>query len=247
MNAVIVLTRGYNNIKKYDNLLLRNKCLEKFYNKTIDYIIFHEGNISLYHQYYINSKTKIPFIFINVADSFKKTFNIFYPGTEKFDLGYRNMCNFWFCDFWKYVTKYNKILRIDEDCYYKDSDYTLQFDILNNKVASFGKWVYDKSHVTINLNNFTYNFFRNYNIKINLKQPSGPYTNVIGLNLELLRKNKLLYDYINSVKLSKGIYYYRWGDLPLWGEILYYFYSDNKYTIDKTIQYHHGSHKTNIN
>ena len=77
MNAVVVLTRGYSDIIHYNNLLLRNKCLEKYYNENIDYIIFHEGNISDIHQSYINSKTLIPFIFINVSDSFKKILIIF--------------------------------------------------------------------------------------------------------------------------------------------------------------------------
>ena len=39
------------------------------------------------------------------------------------------MCNFWFCDFWNYVQKYNKILRIDEDCIYY-SDYRDVFKLL---------------------------------------------------------------------------------------------------------------------
>jgi len=41
-NAVVLLTRGYSNKEKYFLLLKRNKMLEKYYNKNISYIIFHE-------------------------------------------------------------------------------------------------------------------------------------------------------------------------------------------------------------
>ena len=162
MNALVVLTRGYKEKYKYEKLLKRNKKLEEYYNENIDYIIFHEGNIDDEHQNYINGDTIIPFKFINVNYEFRiKDKNlIFRKKTFKWGIGYRNMCNFWFCGFWKYVEKYDKILRIDEDCiiYY---DYNKIFELLNNKVACYGKWLpFDSHKVTKGLNEFTSRFFK---------------------------------------------------------------------------------------
>lgn len=43
------------------------------------------------------------------------------------------------------------------------------------------------------------------------------------------------------------IYYNRWGDLPLWGEILFYLYDIEDYCECKEIKYYHGSNKGTYN
>nr|QFG74718.1 MAG: glycosyltransferase sugar-binding region containing protein [Megaviridae environmental sample] len=251
MNAIVVLTRGYNEKNKYNNLLERNKCLERYYNKSISYIIFHEGNITEDHQQYIQLNTIIPLIFIDVSDSFRKEEINVYPPTRGFNLGYRNMCNFWFCEFWNYLTDYNKILRIDEDCLYY-SDYNIIFNMLNDNTVLYGKWVKDKDFVTKGLSKFTHQFMKRNNKNIPIfklfnRTSSGPYTNVIGINLIKARQNMLFSKYIKAVKYSDNIYIYRWGDLPLWGEALTYFFPKNSYQKSKKIKYFHGSHSTGIN
>lgn len=247
-NAVVVLTRGYKKREKYDTLIQRNLKLENFRNDNIDYIIFHEGNINEDDQEYINSKTNLlKFKFINVSECFRSDDIKFYEPTKNFNLGYRNMCNFWFCGFWKYVDMYDKILRIDEDCIF-NSDYNMIFDIINeNNVACYGKWSIDFPFVTKGLNDFTLNFLRNNNIDASKKSPSGPYTNVYALNIRKLKENKLLKSYINEVYNSNNIYIYRWGDLPLWGEVLTYFYDKNQHEKSSEIKYYHGSHKESVN
>ena len=203
MNAVVVLTRGYSEKKGYSQLLKRNRELERYYNKNkkSSYIIFHEGNISENHQEYIQLQTIIPLNFINVSKSFRKEKIDFYPPTKRFGLGYRNMCNFWFCEFWTYLTDYNKILRIDEDCFY-NLDYNDVFDILDDKVAVYGKWSGDFTFVTKGLQEFTKNFMSQHNKKPLNNSVGGPYTNVLGLNLKKLRQNVLLTQYIKSIKKS---------------------------------------------
>ena len=220
--------------------------MEKYYNKNISYIIFHEGNICEKHQEYIQFNTVIPLKFIDVSRSFRKKQVNIYPPTRHFSLGYRNMCNFWFCDFWNYLTKYSKIMRIDEDCLYY-SDYNEVFDILKNKEVVYGKWDHDKAYVTRNLQYFTIFFMINHK-KIPIKNKvGGPYTNVIGFNLDKLRNNTILTKYIKFIKKSNYIYVYRWGDLPLWGEALTYCLSDKNYKQTNKIQYYHGSHDVNVN
>ena len=259
--AIVVLTRGYTEKNQYQWLLQRNKYLEKYYNSNIDYVIYHEGNISKDHQKYINNETLLPLIFINVSDSFAKKkfkfshamnqepFPIFSKNGEvnSKNLAYKNMINFWFCDFWNYVKKYEKILRIDEDCEYQ-SDYNEIFKLLDQKVSVYGKWWPDDEFVTKGLNNFTLDFLRKNNIKNSKShKSSGPYTNVVGFNLDICRKNSLLLKYIAAIKVSENIYLHRWGDLPLWGEILTYFFTKNQHLATKKIQYFHKSHGEKIN
>ena len=245
-NAIIVLTRGYEKLTDYKMLIERNKNLLKYRNEKIDYIIFHEGDITMEHQKYINSFTpELKLIYVNVQDEFKKD-DIPLKIDMYWSLGYRNMCNFWFVSFWKYVQQYDKIIRIDEDCNFY-SNYNNIFKKLDNKISIFGAKSYDELFVIEGINNFTINFLKDKNINVKKRKVWGPYTNVIGLNLVKLRNNKLLFNFINRVKDSNNIYFYRWGDLPLWGEVLYYFYNESDYIIDKNINYYHASHNREIN
>ena len=200
-NAIVVLTRGYPNINSYNQLIERNKILEKTIMSNTDYIIFHEGNIPIEHQTYISNKTpSLDLQFVNVEKDFKKPPVDIDPGTSYFSLGYRNMCNFWFSNFWKYTEKYEKIVRIDEDIKLY-SDINIIFNKLNTKLACYGNWQPDCGFVTKNLNNTTLKFFKEkYNENKVARGPSGPYTNVIGWNLKELRKNKKIFEYIEEVK-----------------------------------------------
>ena len=37
-------------------------------------------------------------------------------GSARFTFGYKGMCQFWFVDFQQYVTQYDWLLRVDDDC-----------------------------------------------------------------------------------------------------------------------------------
>jgi len=255
--AIVVLTRGYKDIANYDDLIKRNNSIVNVNSTTTDFIIFHEGNINEAHQQYISGKSihvnNIKFIDISEhAFNNDKNMIFFYPPTNSFSLSYRHMCSFWFVDFWKYVEEYDFIIRIDEDCIIQFSVDNL-FTILNNEQINciFGKWSKEREFVTHKLNWFTRKFistvFKNKVEKIPPHNPSGPYTNVIGFNLKKLRQNKILQKYINAIKYSNAIYIYRWGDLPLWGEALYYFCDKNSYLKYNKIHYFHGSHNILVN
>jgi hypothetical protein len=121
MKAIVVLTRGYEKYSDYSQLIARNKHIETHMkDKEIDVLIFHEGNIV--HQEELKQETAtLRILFIDI----KKDGHAFHPEMERipidpdthmFGYGYRHMCSFWFVDFWQFVTKYEKILRIDEDC-----------------------------------------------------------------------------------------------------------------------------------
>jgi len=242
-SAVVILTRGYKELSKYKDLIKRNVSISKnLINKNIDIIIFHEGNITDNQQIYISKFTpELNIIFKNVEFLNKNV--VFDKDTVRFNIGYRHMCSFWFVDFWNYVENYEYILRIDEDCIINFNIDSI-FQKMENKVAVYGKWVKDADYVTKKLNKFTLNFLQKSAFP---RRPSGPYTNVIGFNLTLLRENELLKKYIDKVKESDNIYIYRWGDLSLWGEVLSYFYNSSQHSNTNEIKYYHGSHNTSIN
>ena len=248
--AIVVLTRGYTNINEYNTLIQRNLNIEKNVDdsiKSIDNLIFHEGNILEEHQTYIRSFTpSLNLKFVCISDkafnSEKKNIPIYNP-TASFGLNYRHMCSFWFVDFWNYVEEYDMILRIDEDCIinFKVSEL---FNNLHGNLTIYGLWTVDQEFVTKGLNKFTLKFLKENNIKTSVifQQPSGPYTNVIGLNVELLRQNQMLTKYIEKIKQTNNIYIFRWGDLPLWGEALLYL-CDRRFCLKSDrIKYYHGSH-----
>jgi hypothetical protein len=55
--CIAVLTRGYNNMNQYEDLINRNIHIsDNLVDKSIDILIFHEGNISKEHQIFIDLK-----------------------------------------------------------------------------------------------------------------------------------------------------------------------------------------------
>ena len=88
----------------------------------------------------------------------------------------------------------------------------------------------------------------NFTFKTNdVKFPSGPYTNLIGFSLDKIRNNEAFQKYKTDIDNSNMIYKRRWGDLPLWGEVIYYIFGNETLKIDNTIKYFHGSHSDCVN
>ena len=246
MKAVVVLTRGYQNVTQYSELIARNMAIKQhLVANDVEIVIFHEGNIPLEHQAYI-CKRSIPATFINVKGDYAfkpppSDLKIYKPSSS-FGINYRHMCSFWFVDFWNFVQKYDRIIRIDEDCLIQTSIDEMFHSLLTKHVI-FGKWVKDAAHVTHGLQLFTFRHLcNNAFISYVPKSPCGPYTNVIGMNVAELRLNNALMKYVEAVKESNGIYIFRWGDLPLWGDALIYLIPNEKWGLDKRMRYYHGSH-----
>jgi hypothetical protein len=243
MNCIAVLTRGYNNLEDYSLLIRRNKCIENnLINKNTDNLIFHEGNISEEQQKYIQTQTpNLNIIFKEILfDKEKEKIKI--EEAHRFSYGYRHMCSFWFVDFWNYVKNYDYLLRIDEDCFINFNIDEI-FNNLKTKLFISGRQSFDHKFVTIGLNQFSLNFFKSPIPK----RPYGPYTNIFGLSLTQLRQNEQLFQYIQSVDESQMIYKRRWGDLPLWGEVIFYIFGDESLYITPKLKYYHESHKLNVN
>lgn len=248
--CISVLTRGYDDISMYSKLILRNRAIQdNLVDKTIDILIFHEGNITSEHQRHITKQTpelKILFVDVNNGMAFKseKSKIAFHPDTSRFGIGYRHMCSFWFVDFWHFVEDYDRMLRIDEDCFI---DFNIDSVLENLDYKNFicGKWINDHDFVTIDLNKTTL-LYLGLDTS-NIETPSGPYTNVFAVNLQIVRNNNLFRNYIKVIDNSENIYRYRWGDLPLWGDAIYYIFGMKTLLIDTSIRYVHESHDMNVN
>jgi hypothetical protein len=252
--CIAVLTRGYTNINDYNKLIQRNEYIRaNLIDKNTEIIMFHEGNIEEDHQSYIQKHTpelNIIFININNGKAFKKEKeNINYnEETKMFGCGYRHMCSFWFVDFWTFLEKYDYVIRIDEDCFVEFNIDELFNDLKTNKIIT-GKMEKDHDFVTRGMNEFTLDFVRenmNPNYNFPFRTPIGPYTNVIALNLAVLRTNTMLKKYIKRVDESNQIYFSRWGDLPLWGQAVEHILPNN-WLILKNLRYYHESHNVIIN
>jgi hypothetical protein len=253
--CIAVLTRGYNDINQYEDLIKRNKHISNnLQDKSIDILFFHEGNILEDQQLFIKNETpelKLKFINISNIDFQYNKINIQFEEAELFGLSYRHMCSFWFINFFDVINEYDKILRIDEDCFI-DSNIDNIFLQLDEYLFICGKIEDDYEYVTKGLNTFSLNFvekFKNeYSFKKNDdKKPNGPYTNLFGISLNKVRSNDIFQKYKDEIDKNDFIYKRRWGDLPLWGEVIYYIFGNDSLHMDDKIKYFHKSHLYYVN
>ncbi len=244
--AIVVLTKGYLNNDHYHSLIERNKSIDKnLIDRSIDIIIFHEGNITENQQRHIikESPDKLNIIFKTFLFNLEKN-KIKLEEEKDFKHGYRHMCHFWFCDFIKECVEYDKIIRIDEDVKIMTNiDYC--FEQLNKYLFLGAKIIGDCDSVTIGLNDFSLDFFRKNNKNVEKRGVSGIYTNFSGFSLDKIGSNELLKKYQKAVSDSDMIYKKRWGDLPLWGDAIEYIFGNDTMSIDKDIKYYHVNEKIN--
>jgi hypothetical protein len=266
-NAIVVLSKGYGSTQGYHNLIKRNVHIlnNVFEKKTdTDIIIFHEGDIIKEHQQYISNFTpQLNLIFKDVKktepftgfdDSRDKVNNDLCPPTRQsmmFRLGYKHMCHFWSIDFLDYLKEYKFIIRIDEDCFV----YQYDKQILN-KMGQDEKYFIspyfqgqDEWYVVVGLEKLWNDFLGVKGIPCSTKFSDilCPYTNFMIIDIENIRKNKIISEFLLEVEKSHGIYSNRWGDLPIWGLILSSLIDKKHYGENKNIKYYHGSHNKNIN
>lgn len=254
--CVAVLTRGYPNLEQYHTLIDRNQYIDQYLtDKSIPLLFFHEGNITEEQQRYIANQTpRLDLRFVNICEgdqAFRKEKELLAPKLVWGDVGYRHMCSFWFVDFWHFVQEYDYLIRIDEDCMVKFS-LDGMFETLINEPYQLitGMYSKDDDFVTVDLNKMTRNFIHDETNDNNVpvKYPAGgPYTNLLGLDIQSTRNNARLQRYIAAVEKTNNIYYYRWGDLPLWGEAITYILGEDVLKIDANLKYYHGSHYRHVN
>jgi hypothetical protein len=267
-NAIVVLTRGYTDVRFYTSLINRNIFIYKnIISKTgdiFDFIIFHEGNISESDKKFINDQTpNLNIIFSDLRyTGNKKAFNSL-PKTENnpmcpstrlsnsFPIGYKHMCHFWSLDFLNYLKDYKYIIRVDEDCFINEYDVSILDQMeKNNTIFSCPFFQeQDVDEVILGLETLRNDFCEKNSIRINTKFSDirCPYTNVMIVDIENICKNQTIINFLNEIDNSGCIYFNRWGDLPIWGVILDTFLTESSYKEEKGIKYFHGSHNKPIN
>lgn len=257
MNAIVVLTKGYDNKKDYKMLVNRNNSIyEKFYSKLNDRekfhnIVYHEGNITDVHQRYIQSKTPgLPIFFIAILfrDQAYPEKNFVCHATEasnNFSNGYKNMCQFWTIDFLKYLKNFEYIIRIDEDCIINKIPKNI-LEIYKEKNIFYSSPYFqgkDSKEVVVGLKDF----FSKINNNIKYKDIKYPYTNFFIMNISYFNRRKKLKEALTLIDETNCIFINRWGDLPIWGFLLKYYINPCNYIEDKNLSYFHGSHDASIN
>lgn len=241
--AIAVLTRGYDKLEEYGKLIQRNRSIVQFpWASEYDHIIFHEGNISSSHQEYITKETAAPYalVFIDVSDSFRRNSSRANDGGRNcmrsdWPTGYKCMCAFWFADFLRYVSDYDDLLRIDEDC-------TLESTCTRNPVttALIGSGNIhdgmDAAHVIDGLSSLARTLSDGMFLPP-LEQWSSPCTHIFWLNLNFARSTPVQ-RIVERVSETNCIMTNRWGDLPLWGMTAALLGIPLTYL---NLSYHHGS------
>ena len=258
-NAVVVLTRGYNDSRKYKSLITRNRHIaQNFYLKlsnpeNFDIILFHEGNITPNQQKYIQSQSpNLPLQFRTIPFQNNNTLCSLCPPTEissAFSMGYKNMCYFWSINFLEYLKDYEYILRIDEDCLLQSIPIDI-FETYKKKNIVFSSPYFqgdDDSHVIVGMKRLFVNYMKKNGLQPQKMDIRCPYTNVTILNISHFRSNQHIQNILNLIKTSNCIFSNRWGDLPIWGHILTLLIEPTLYLEDTSISYFHGSHDCMIN
>lgn len=267
-NAIVVLTRGYNMLQGYDYLIKRNiNIYEKIITKSkqnFDILIFHEGNITIEHQKYISSKTpELSLIFSDIRETgnksaFDNTKNIINqdlcpptPQSKLFPLGYKHMCHFWSIDFLRYLENYKYVIRIDEDCIVTDFDVNVLNEMKEKNIYFTSPHFQgqDEWFVIVGMKKLWENFITKNKIipKKTFEKITCPYTNFMIFDIEFIKNNKTINDFLKEIDECHGIYSNRWGDLPIWGMIITTLFEEKTYWENKSIKYYHGSHNKNLN
>lgn len=239
--AVVVLTRGYELVEGYSDLIRRTRSIDAKVAGQFDHVIFHEGNIPQIHQDYIRSKCQSPhpMMFRNVQHVFEsinpRTDGLLCTETSKsktFPRGYRAMCKFWTGIFMQELSRYKFCLRVDEDC---DVIWSKSIDKMTTGSIRCVRMQTAQDHpgVIQGMHAFFSGLDKNFP-----ETWHSPYTNVVVFNLQWARSS-VIKSISDKILATRCIDTNRWGDLPLWGAIMTLQKIENE---ELPMRYYHGSH-----
>lgn len=247
MNPVICyLTK--NDQKTVNQLKCSLKLLYKNFNNQfgIPVVIFHEKNFP--DKFVINNQFPVEFIEIELKPSIS-LLPVFEDGLG-YPIGYRNMCQFFHSEYYKYLDEYDWFMRLDTDSFIIDKiDYNL-FEYLNTNKKIYGytaeipEWPPAVKYLET--------WFESFSAKNNLQTPFYKSLIVDGIynyrqvynNFEIVSRryfdNKMVQYAISEINNSGNIYRWRWGDAPLRTLILSMCYEKCNLHRFSDIGYHHG-------
>lgn len=246
MNAIFCLTRGYPNVDMYWKLIKRNETIVQSIGTNHDIIIFHEGNIQEEHQRFVQSKTpSLNIMWIQVPWYFPQGFQI---PKESYETwlngscypGYHLMCHFHTCDVWDYVKNYDKILRIDEDCFL-EGNWSEIFDIISEDVPFKAA---EGGGPTWGMHNISDVSLQEHFNEIDMKTLSV-YSTQVFVSFTKFWYTPEVISYINRFKKFDGSRKWRWGDQETYA-IIFRACNIKVETFDN-FRYYHESHKKFLN
>jgi hypothetical protein len=238
--AVFALTRGYDGVHKfkYARLLLRNRALRRLVGtEAADFILFHEGNISLREQQALALLSGLPLRFVNVAAVYRLGAHQVWTGASDFSMGYSLMCRFNYEHVWKYLSEYEVVCRVDEDVVVTSFP-TMDFDS-DMLVGCLSDECHEKTNATLPVKLDAMGLAQFYDHRF-------PYTNCYVTRMNFWRRPEVQ-QFVQCIGEDATSIENRWGDLPVIGVALQSFGAWNpEVSVDRRISYLHGSHRSSV-
>ena len=263
--AVAVLAKGRTETTGYGDLIERTLAVARqSWSTKFDHLIFHEGNIPMEHQRYIQSEVpSLDLQFISVRDFFEPTklrataiveaggtANSRTYGCDPVQAqgsGYKAMCAFWYASFSRYTKKYTHLLRIDEDCVIDESQPDPLVSLGEADIAAPTWWYKESADLSKGMSPFFRLLANRSGHAVQFPEPGrwrSPYSNVMMLSLRWLRRMRWV---IDAVAQSECILSNRWGDMPLWGATLRLAkHQHNGRYVNLPLSYLHKSHEMHV-
>lgn len=244
--CIAVLMRS---LRSLEHLLEHNRRINMNLEdkKATDVLVFHDGCLERDQETLITSQTpNLQVKLIKVSGSGhafrREKEDVEIRVAEWFCREERHASSFWFVDFWWFLRDYDLVLRIDVD-----SGIDFSCDWVFNELSS--GVVLMVSHLepeipenaVMGLNAHTIHFLHQQKRNHLLPKPEprhpvrGLCTNVMGLHLRILRRDRLLHKYIQEIDKSNRIYSHRWEDSALWGESAHYILPKRSVRVDKRL------------
>lgn len=203
--------------------LLKKNVLS--YNKA-DIIVFHEKNFNSFIRKIYKVLFTLKFQSIELDLYYKKHLHEFEidKELESYGPGYRSMCFFFFCDFYRYLEGYRYYCRLDTDSFIIKKVHFDIFDYMYEQRVSYGyiAEIFESKIAVKNIDNFFHeNDFLSNKIATNkLVFNNGVYNlRCIYTNFEVIDltifENEDIKKFLDIIVKSNNIFRYRWGDAPL--------------------------------
>lgn len=225
-NAIVCLTKGYNDLDHYNSLVYRNRQIHKFFGTKYPNLIFNEGNIPVEHQNYIDGQSGFESVFVDVSSTFAG--------------GYEGMCRFMIYDIWEWCVNYDNIMRIDEDCFITKMERDPFEHMGNRDYLRSAYW--EESHEATNAT------LPGFIQKLTGSDPKDFYKRFVYTNVFLGKvsfwRDPVMNDILKEIAFSDLQRKNRWGDLPVIGSLLNLF---GKVGFLEGLEYYHASHGILLN
>ena len=255
-SAIVCLTRGYADLRRYSQLIERNRSVYEIINRrrTHQYplIIWHEGNIPAEHRSYILAQELNADVrFVDISAVFRLPAGLTKRDLmETWSVGYRLMCRFHAYYVWHYAEQFDSVMRLDEDC----SLISVTFDPIESLCAAGGQFAaaafVSESHDLTNqtLAPWATRYAATVFPRTRTARPYNqvfPYTNLYVTHTAFWRQpevQRFLYAAISE----RDFICLRWGDLPVLGVALNMFATPDRVYRIPHIRYRHASHNLTL-